>query len=152
MWDRAHTTPGNYPLLYPSFTRLHICRPHSVLAATKKGRQEDGSGHVLYKQQSRMPGGTEGKLSQAECLDFSLKNTYLIKVKGIKSIMRWKATEGFGLSFNLLSSQQSNENTFERISTPAFQHLRSYFIQALHYIWYLRLCSDHYNQEHWRWW
>lgn len=83
-----------------------------------------------------MPGGTEGKLSQAECLDFSLKNTYLIKVKGIKSIMRWKATEGFGLSFNLLSSQQSNENTFERISTPTLSTFKIVFYSrsALHLI------------------
>lgn len=118
---------------------LPLCHPtphleaFTATAATKKGSEEDDSRHVVFEQQSRMLGGTGGKLSQAECLDFSLKNMYLIKVKGI---MRWKATKGFGLSFNLLSSRRSNENTFERISTPAFQHLRSYFIQTLHYIRY----------------
>lgn len=41
----------------------------------------------------------EKKLSQSGCLDFSLKNTYLIKDEGIRSMMRWKATVGFGPLF-----------------------------------------------------
>lgn len=53
-----------------------------------------------------------------------------------------------GYSFNLLSSQQSYEKLVERISTPAFQRLWSYFIQAprFSYTRYPEFFSHRYNQ------
>lgn len=65
---------------------------------------------------------------------FSFKNTHIwSKSKASRVLWDGKLLWDFGYSFNLLSSQLSNEKLIERISTPAFQRLWSYFIQALHF-------------------
>lgn len=79
--------------------RLPVCGPSVLCQRPKKRRQEDDSGHVICTQQSRMPGGTGGELSQGQCLDCSPHVAYLIKDEGIRSRSRWKATVGFGPLF-----------------------------------------------------
>lgn len=79
--------------------RLPVCGRSALCQRPKKGRQEDDSGLVICEQQSRMPGGTGGELSQSQCLDCSPENAYLIRDEGIRSRARWKATVGFGPLF-----------------------------------------------------
>ena len=112
--------------------RLPVCRPPLFWQQAKKARQEDDSRHVLDQQQSRLPGCTVRKLSQAECLDtyFSSSEHTHTHIWSKTSRVLWdgKLLWDCGSSFNLSSSQLRNENTAERISTPTFQW--SYFIQA----------------------